>query len=159
MNIRKFTNSDLAQMVQIWNEIVLKGETFPQENCLNLVEANTFFSSQSYTGVIEEDNEILGLYILHPNNVGRCGHIANASYAVKENQRGKHLGKQLVENSLMVAKDLSFKILQFNAVVENNKGAIHLYEKIGFHRLGTMPKGFKNKDNVYLAIHNYYIEL
>jgi len=41
-----------------------------------------FFASQSYTGAAEEDGKIYGLYILHPNNVGRCGHICNASFAV-----------------------------------------------------------------------------
>lgn len=41
-----------------------------------------FFESQSYTGVADDDGQIVGLYILHPNNVGRCGHICIASYAV-----------------------------------------------------------------------------
>ena len=31
-------------------------------------------------------------YILHPNNIGRCGHIANASYAVSSKSRGLHIG-------------------------------------------------------------------
>ena len=40
-----------------------------------------------------EDGRVLGLYILHPNNVGRCGHIANASYAVSSAARGKGIGR------------------------------------------------------------------
>lgn len=28
----------------------------------------------------------------HPNNVGRCGHICNASYAVSSDARGRHIG-------------------------------------------------------------------
>ena len=51
--------------------------------------ANLFFQEQTYTGIAEnaDTQEILGLYILHPNNVGRCGHICNASYAVRKNIR------------------------------------------------------------------------
>ncbi len=43
-----------------------------------------------------DNNEIVGLYILHPNNVGRCGHICNASYAVRRDLRGEHIGEKLV---------------------------------------------------------------
>ncbi len=59
-----------------------------------------FFASQSYTGVAEEDGKILGLYILHPNNVGRCSHICNVSYAVASDARGKHIGEKLVLDCL-----------------------------------------------------------
>ena len=31
--------------------------------------------------------EIEGIYILHPNNVGCCGHICNASFAVRKDVR------------------------------------------------------------------------
>jgi len=33
--------------------------------------------------------------------------------------------------------------MQFNAVVATNASAIHLYEKLGFVRLGVIPKGYK----------------
>ena len=78
----------------------------------------------------ECDGKIAGLYILHPNSVGRCGHIANASYAVSEKMRGYHLGELLVKHSLAQGKQLGFRILQFNAVVKSNTGAIALYRKL-----------------------------
>lgn len=83
IHIRKYRSDDLPQMVDIWNEIVDEGIAFPQEELLNLETGKSFFEEQTYTAVAEEDHgQILGLYILHPNNVGRCGHICNASYAV-----------------------------------------------------------------------------
>ena len=54
---------------------------------------------------------------------------------------------------------LGFKVLQFNAVVSTNTAAIHLYEKIGFHRLGTVPNGFMLADGSYADIILFYIEL
>ena len=77
----------------------------------------------------EETGDIVGLYILHPNNVGRCGHICNASYAVKLTQRGKHIGEILVTDCLKKAKEIGYGILQFNAVVATNQYALKLYEK------------------------------
>lgn len=92
--IREYTKQDIKDMVRIWNEIVEDGMAFPQEECLTEETGASFFASQSYTAVAEIDGNILGLYILHPNNVGRCGHICNASYAVSSNARGKHIGEQ-----------------------------------------------------------------
>jgi len=85
-----------------------------------------FFASQSYTGVAEIDGKILGLYILHPNNVGRCGHICNASYAVSSDARGQHIGEQLVLDCLKKGKELGFRVLQFNAVVESANDTIRM---------------------------------
>ena len=159
MIIREFNSNDLNQMISIWNEIVDEGIAFPQETLLDSKSGLEFFSSQSYTGSCLIDDEIVGLYILHPNNVGRCSHIANASYAVSSKHRGKHIGKKLVIDSVKKAKDLGFLILQFNAVVESNASASHLYEKLGFKQLGTISEGFRLKNGEYENICPYYIEL
>ncbi len=104
----------------------------------------------------EEEGNVVGLYILHPNNIGRCGHIANASYAVDSRCRGRHLGEKLVSDCLLQGKAHGFKLLQFNAVVENNIHARHLYERLGFTQLGTIPGGFLMKDGSYQNICLYY---
>ena len=158
MIIRGFTKDDLPEMISIWNEIVEEGNAFPQEESLTLKTGFAFFNSQSHVGVAF-DGEILGLYILHPNNVGRCSHIANASYAVSSKARGKHIGQKLVLDSIEKAKELDFLILQFNAVVEDNFSARHLYEKLGFKKLGVIPKGFRLDNNEFANICPYYIEL
>ena len=102
---------------------------------------------------------ICGLYILHPNNIGRCGHIANASYAVSSACRGLHIGEKLVADCLIQGKNHGFSLLQFNAVVATNIHARHLYERLGFIPLGIIPKGFRMKDGHYEDICPYYREL
>ena len=159
MEIRKFQKSDLPEMIRIWNEVVEDGEAFPQEEFLNLETGKKFFSEQSYTGVAVESGKIYGLYILHPNNIGRCGHICNASYAVSSESRGNHIGEKLVLDCMKQAENIGFKILQFNAVVESNIHARHLYERIGFQQLGTITNGFRIKDGSYANICPYFIEL
>jgi L-amino acid N-acyltransferase YncA len=156
MIIREYDRKDLRQMIDIWNEVVEDGIAFPQEELLDDVSGKGFFESQSYTGVAEDDGQIVGLYILHPNNVGRCGHICNASYAVSLKSRGKHIGEQLVKDCLSKAKEHGFRVLQFNAVVETNIHARHLYERLGFIQLGTIPGGFRMKDGHYENICPYY---
>ena len=156
MVIRSYMLSDLPAMIAIWNEVVEDGIAFPQEDCLTIETGLDFFSSQSPTGVAEIDGNIVGLYILHPNNVGRCGHICNASYAVSSACRGQHIGEKLVLDCLDKAKELGFRVLQFNAVVESNIHARHLYERLGFVQLGTIPGGFRMRDGHYENICPYY---
>jgi L-amino acid N-acyltransferase YncA len=159
MVVREYSKQDLPEMIRIWNEVVEDGIAFPQVDKLETKSGEEFFASQSYNGVAEEEGKILGLYILHPNNIGRCGHICNASYAVSSEERGRHVGEKLVADSLKVGKELGFRVMQFNAVVESNIHARHLYERLGFVQLGTIPKGFLMKDGHYENICPYYYEL
>ena len=159
MVVREYGQADVAAMVDVWNEVVRDGIAFPQEDELDLASGAGFFSSQTYCGVAVEDGRLLGLYILHPNNVGRCGHIANASFAVSSLCRGQRLGEALVKDCLRMGRELGFRVLQFNAVVESNVHARHLYERLGFVQLGTIPGGFRMKDGHYENICPYYHEL
>ncbi len=159
VEIRAYEENDLRYMIEIWNEVVREGNAFPQEKSLDSLTGKEFFDSQTYAAVAVYDKEICGLYILHPNNIGRCGHICNASYAVISGRRGLKIGEKLVLDSLIQGKRFGFKILQFNAVVAANISARCLYERLGFIRLGTIRKGFRLEDGRYEDICPYYKEL
>ena len=156
--IREFEPKDLAEMTEIWNSVVEEANAFPQSNKLNAHTAAHFFNSQTFTGVAEADDkhDIVGLYILHPNNVGRCSHICNASYAVEKSARGYGVGRMLVKHSLVKGKERGFRIMQFNAVTSANTAAQKLYEDLGFTPLGTIPDGYLLPDGSYDDIRLYY---
>lgn len=158
LTIRAYQEADLPAMIAIWNEIVEEGIAFPQEDCLDGESGRAFFAAQSYTGVAvdRETEKLLGLYILHPNNVGRCGHICNASYAVASKSRGLHIGEKLILDCMERGREQGYRVLQFNAVVATNVHARHLYERLGFTQLGTIPGGFRMKDGHYEDICPYY---
>ena len=161
IEIRAYEEKDLPRMIRIWNEVVEEGIAFPQEELLTAESGRQFFAEQTYSGVAVDtvNGNVCGLYILHPNNVGRCGHICNASYAVSSESRGLHIGEKLVTDCLVQGKKHGFGVLQFNAVVATNIHARHLYERLGFTWLGTIPKGFRMKDGHYEDICPYYHEL
>ena len=161
IEVRAYEEKDLLEMIKIWNDVVEEGVAFPQEELLNMQTGNEFFASQTYTAVAvnTDTGSVCGLYILHPNNIGRCGHICNASYAVAQETRGLHIGEKLVSDCLVQGKRLGFGVLQFNAVVATNIHARHLYERLGFVQLGTIPNGFRMKDGHYEDICPYYHEL
>ena len=161
IEIRQYEQRDAAQAAEIWNEVVEDGKAFPQMEKLDEVTGHAFFTEQTYTGVAYDaaTGELVGLYILHPNNVGRCGHICNASYAVSHGNRGLHIGEKLVKDCVAQGKVHGFRVLQFNAVVAGNVHARHLYERVGFRQLGVIPGGFRLKNGEYEDICPYYIEL
>lgn len=159
MIIREYRKSDIPALTGIWNEVVSEGEAFPQTELLTEETAERFFASQSFTAAAEENGEIVGLYILHPNNVGRCGHIANSSYVVRSDVRGLHIGRQLVTDSLKRCAQLGFRVLQFNAVAADNKPALALYKSLGFVQLGVIPGGFLKKDGRYEDIIPHYFDV
>ncbi|MDE7368136.1 MAG: GNAT family N-acetyltransferase [Lachnospiraceae bacterium] len=161
VKVRTYIEKDLPEMIRIWNEVVEEGIAFPQEEYLTTETGARFFADQTYSAVaVDTDTEqICGLYILHPNNVGRCGHICNASYAVASELRGLHVGEALVSDCLVQGRLQGFQILQFNAVVASNLPARQLYQRLGFKQLGVIPNGFRMKDGHYEDICPYYHEL
>lgn len=106
IQIRPYQENDLPDMIEIWNEAVEGGVVFPQENPLPPESARQFFAGQTYNAVAADaaSGEVYGLYILHPNNVGRCGHISNASFAVRTGLCGLYIGEKLVRDCISQAK-------------------------------------------------------
>ena len=142
ITIRGYESRDLPLMVAIWNEVVEDGIAFPQEELLTEESGREFFAGQSWCGVAEDEaGKVLG------------------SYAVSKKARGLHIGEKLVLDCLKEGKKHGFGVLQFNAVVATNLHARHLYERLGFIQLGTIPKGFRMKDGHYEDICPYYKEL
>lgn len=148
--MRPLGQAELKQATEIWNLIVEEANSFPGDEILSEKEAGAMFAQQTEAICALNKNEVVGLYILHPNNIGRCSHIANASFGVKKEYRGKGIGRLLVEDCLIQSKINEFKGLQFNAVVATNYAAITLYLKLGFKIIGTIKDGYRLKDNRYV---------
>lgn len=159
IEILPFDSTHLEQLIKIWNSIVAQGEPFPQKEPLDMKDGFSFFSNQTFAGVAVKDHRIFGFYILHPNNIGRCSKIANASYGVTEAARGQGIVKKLVLHSLKTAKKKGYRILQFNAVVKTNLPAISLYKALGFKELGTIPGAYESIRGEYEDILLFYYNL
>ena len=158
--IRAYAPADLNAVRAIWNEVIEEGSSFPEEYCLSEQEAAVLFTSQTHTAVAENARgEILGVYILHPNFPGRLRHVCNASYAVAKSCRGQHIGEKLVLDSIEQARLAGFRVFQLNAVLESNVHARHLYERVGFRQVGTIPKAYRMKSGKYENICPYWFEL
>jgi ribosomal protein S18 acetylase RimI-like enzyme len=147
--LRPLEQGDVQDAARIWNGIIAEADSFPGDAPLNEDEARAMFARQTVTVCAFTGERMAGVYILHPNGFGRCGHIANASYAVDPAFRGQGVGRAMVADCIARAKSHGFTGLQFNAVVAHNLPAVALYLKLGFRVVGTVRNGFRLKDGGY----------
>lgn len=146
MCIRKATKSDYDQVWNIFRLVIRSGDTYVfSENTPKADLEKHWFAEYMDTYVWEENGEILGTYILKPNQIDLGSHIANASYMVHPRAYGKGIGKALCLHSIKEAKYKKYIAMQFNLVVSTNTRAVDLWQYLGFKIIATIPKAFNHK--------------
>lgn len=75
-------------------------------------------------------------------------HRAVMGISVRKEYWGCGLGSYLMQLAIDQTRINGFEQLELG-VCSDNARAIHLYEKFGFERCGTMPHAFKLKDGTY----------
>ena len=156
IQFRPWQQADLPQMTRMWNDILADGDAFPGTETYEEAPFGVFLGEQTAATCLLLEGALAGYYILHPNNIGRCGHVANASYVLDRAFRGRGLGRPLVERSLVEAAALGFRGMQFNAVVAGNTAALRIYRGLGFQTVGTIPGGFLLPDGTYSDMYVMY---
>lgn len=146
MKIRKATPNDYDAVWNIFKNVIQTGDTYVFDpNTPKSALQKHWFADYMQTFVVEENGEILGTYILKPNQIDLGNHVANCSYMVNPKTQGKGVGKLMCEHSIQQAKDSGFLAIQFNIVVSTNTVAVKLWEKFGFEIIGTTPNGFRHQ--------------
>lgn len=145
-----FTQEDENTLYEIFRQVVDAGIDFFFESNSMQEFHRQFFAPKSEVYVCRSlTGEVVGGFYIRPNFSGRCSHIANAGYMVKESHRGQGIGTLLVNASLEIAKNKGFHAMQFNMVLSQNAIAVKLYGKLGFKIVGTIPQAIRNRDGSY----------
>lgn len=97
--------------------------------------------------------QLVGSYILKPNQPALGAHIANASFIVAPKARGLGVGRAMGEHCLSEAGRLGFRAMQFNFVVSTNESAVHLWQELGFKIVGTLPGAFRHAVKGYVDVY------
>ena len=151
MKIREAKKEDFDLIWPIFKEIVRAGETYAFPRNTGKAQANKIWmDTPRKTFVLEEDGDILGTYYIKTNQAGPGDHVCNCGYMVSSNARGRGLATAMCEHSQDVAKEMGYKAMQFNFVATTNKGAVNLWEKLGFEIVGRLPKAFNHPAEGYV---------
>ncbi len=92
--------------------------------------------------VAADGEAVLGSATMGPNRPGRGAHVATASFMVDPVCQGHGVGRTLGAHVVDWARSLGYRSIQFNAVVETNLAAVHLWKTLGFQILATVPEAF-----------------
>ena len=121
------------------------GDTYAYETDTTKKQAEKIWlQAPRKTYVVVKGNEVLGTYYLKTNQAGPGSHVCNCGYMVSSKARGKGLATTMCEHSQKIAVELGYQAMQFNFVASSNKGAVRLWDKLGFDTVGRLPKAFRH---------------
>lgn len=146
IDIRPFAEKDWSATWKIIEPVFRDGETFPLSPDIKDEEAYKYWvliPTATFVAT-DENNNILGSYYIKPNQPTLGAHVCNCGYIVNEVARGKGVASAMCEHSQREAVKLGFCAMQYNLVVSTNKGAVHLWKKLGFEVVGTLPNAFRH---------------
>ena len=162
MIIRTATDQDWPRIYPIYAAIMAEGKTYPFPGQQSLDEARPWWMEEppgQTVVAVSGDGTITGSAKMGPNRPGRGAHIATASFIVGPACRGRGTGRALGEYVLGWARASGFHGIQFNAVVEANHPAVHLWRSLGFDLIGTVPEAFDHPDHGLVGLHVMYQKL
>ena len=143
LKVRLAKPEDWQGIWEIFSQVVASGQTYVYDPATTSKQAKKLWlnpTADARTYVMLDKEKIVGTYLLKPNQIGLGSHVANAGFMIHPDTQGQGLGQLLAEHCLDQARELGYKAMQFNFVIESNHGAIHLWEKLGFEIVGTLPK-------------------
>ena len=145
MEIREIRSDEFSLASPIFRSVVAMGDSYAYSPDISFEKARALWTTVSArTFIAVAEGQVVGCYLLRPNQPGLGDHVANAGYMVAREARGQGIGSLLCEHSMEVARQAGFLAMQFNFVVSSNEVAIRLWKKHGFEIVGRVPKAFRH---------------
>ena len=151
IEIREISPDEFELVWPVFKAVIEPGDTYAYSPEMTMHEARSMWTTPPartfgawQNG--EQDGEVVGCYLLRPNQPGLGSHVANCGYMVAPSARGRGVGGALCEHSLATAREAGFLAMQFNAVVASNAAAVSLWQEHGFAIVGRVPKAFRHAE-------------
>jgi len=143
--IRKAEEKDEKAIWEIITQVISKGDTYVfAPNSSKEKMLLYWFGKDRHTYVATQGNKVVGTFVIKDNQQDLGSHVANGSYMTKPSEFGKGIGRAMGEHSLIEAKRLGYKSMQFNIVIKTNERAVALWKKLGFKVIGESPDAFNH---------------
>lgn len=161
ITIRPATDADWPAIWPIYRQVITAGETYayPEPPVEEVARALWMEQPPAQTVVAIQDGVVVGTAKVGPNRPGRGAHVATASFMVDPGHHGHDVGRALGEYVIQSAREMGYHSMQFNAVVETNDAAVHLWQALGFQILTTVPEAFEHPRHGLVGLHIMYRRL
>lgn len=161
INVRRVSGADWSGVWAIIETVIRGGQSYPYARDMTATEARRmWFEIPAATYVAEDgDGCLLGTYYIKPNQPTLGAHVANCGYIVAESARGQGVARQMCEHSQSEAIRLGYRAMQYNLVVSTNTAGVHLWKKMGFTIIGTLPGAFDHALHGFVDAHVMYKQL
>lgn len=161
LEIRLLADADWSGLWPIIEAVTREGETYTYPLDMAEAAARVLWTPAPPGGTLiaVEDGCILGAAKIVPNQQGNGAHVANGSFMVSPEARGRGVARRLGEAALDFARAAGFRSMQFNAVVETNAHAVALWRSLGFEVVGTVPEAFDHPRHGLVGLHVMYRRL
>lgn len=154
LNIRPATNDDRDAIWNIFHAVVAAGDTYSFDPETSHDDALAYWiEPDTLTFVAEQDDKVVGTYILRANQPAAGAHVANAAFMVATTARGFGVGRAMAEHCLSEARRCGFRAMQFNFVISTNEPAIRLWRNLGFKIVGTLPQAFHHPARGFVDVY------
>jgi L-amino acid N-acyltransferase YncA len=152
--IRTATHKDQDAIWKMFRATILRGDTFVYDANTSREQALAYWCGPAAaTFVAEQNGKVMGSYLLRQNQPGLGDHVANAGFMVDSAARGLGVGRAMGEHCLDEARRLGYRAMQFNFVVSTNESAVHLWQRLGFTIVGTLPGAFRHAEKGFVDVY------
>jgi GNAT superfamily N-acetyltransferase len=159
--IRDYREADWPQVWPILRQVIRAGDTFCYDPGQSESQAHDLWvvPPPAHVVVALDGEEVLGTSNMYANRPGPGAHIASGNFMVKEEARGRGVGRALGGYLLDWARRAGFAGVQFNAVAASNVSAVRMYQRLGFRIVGTVPGGFAHPTLGRVGLHVMFHDL
>ncbi|MEI4232260.1 GNAT family N-acetyltransferase [Roseovarius sp. D22-M7] len=145
--IRAAGAADFATLWPMLRCVIRAGETYAIDPGLSRAGAYALWmEAPRAIYVAEVAGEICGTFYIKTNLPGGGAHVCNAGFVVAERARGQGLARAMCLRAEDEARAMGYLAMQFNFVVETNRGAIALWQDLGFETVGRLPRAFRHPE-------------
>jgi ribosomal protein S18 acetylase RimI-like enzyme len=145
LHISQVDAAGFARLWPILRQVLAAGDTLVHVPDLDQASACAQWTTPpTRCFIAEREGDVVGGYMLKPNQPGLGDHVANAGYIVAPAARRQGVASALCEHSLAQARMDGFTAMQFNFVVSSNTTAVRLWQRHGFAIVGEVPGAFRH---------------
>lgn len=161
VNIRLISAADWPAVWEFMEPVIRAGDTYPYAIDMTVDGARQMWIEIPAATYVAEDEQgnILGTYYIKPNQPTLGAHVANCGYMVAARSRGMGIASQMCEHSQDLAVKMGYRAMQYNLVVKTNEPSVHLWQKMGFAIVGTLPGAFRHAEYGFVDAYIMYKEL